>query len=152
MDYKTQKLDSLLKKAAPIELASGLLDLSKQEVTSSLIYNGYLIYLRDAIGSLFDVRKFDLIDTNVYLTGTPINSNFININNVLNGKLIWTSYSLKLYQRPYISNKHWENIPKFKLIKTIPFTGDLKKIDLSKEESIQHTCTPFPKNLFDYTF
>lgn len=65
MDYKTQKLDSLLKKAAPIELASGLLDLSKQEVTSSLIYNGYLIYLRDAIGSLFDVRKFDLIDTNV---------------------------------------------------------------------------------------
>jgi hypothetical protein len=147
IDYRINRLEKLLQNSAPIEFATGLFDVNNEDVTSLIRNFEYPLYLRDAIGQIFDVRKYDRFDANICFKGQQQIDNYKKINDSITNTLIWTSSSMKLYQRPYISNKHWGNIPKFRLIKAFPFVGTVKKINLNEEnKSLLNT---FPKNLFD---
>ncbi|MBS7563336.1 hypothetical protein KHS38_02880 [Mucilaginibacter sp. Bleaf8] len=152
-NYKLQKLTKLVEKLHPVELASSEFTINENNIVSSIKNYESLLFIRDTIRQLFNIRQYDNFDETIYLKKfDSYISLYSDINNVTKkAALIWTTKYLKLYQRLYISNKHWEAIPKYRLAETWELKGQLKQIDLeSTIFKAQHNSTnKFPKHLFD---
>lgn len=147
-----KKVEQLLKKVTPVELVSQSIIAKETNSSTSAINFVYLLHLRDAIGQIFNLRKLGIFDSKISLPENNISISKKAISGINSDVLIWKTFALKVYIRPYISNKHWGTNPNYNLIKTFEFSGKLKELTVSEALKAHLTGSDteklFPKNLF----
>ena len=103
---KIARMKKLIKKTTPVQLLSNSSQGDDKTVIGTISNYSYLLHLRDAVGQIFDVRQYDRIDSKIYVGGSQHINKYSSCNEKLSSEsLIWATSSVKIYQRPYISNK-----------------------------------------------
>lgn len=141
IDFEFKKVKTQLGKIHPAEIITDNFTTTQDQVICDVLTTNYINYLRNIISQLYYIRYDEEMTYKIIAKSSYFHCDKINLITDKNCEIIWTTYAINIYGRPYNTNKYWEAIPQFKFSKEIVFDGEVRKVNLEKQ--------PFKKNLFD---
>ena len=137
IDFEFKKIENVFKNVKPVEIISDQIIIAKDEIACNILNVSYITYLKTIVSQAYNVRFHEEKKHHILIKNHDFKLHYDKKNLIVDERfdfILSTSF-INIYGRPYTSNKYWEAFPKFKLLKSITLTGEVRKIDVEKQLS-----------------